>query len=169
MAVIYGTNISDWIDDATKGVTEGKDIIIAMDGGDTIFGLGGDDLIKGGGGADNLYGGQGVDTADYSDSNAGVIVDLDLGTGLGGTAEGDKLYSIENVNGSSYDDTLIGDAGDNVLDGGAGNDQLFGNGGADTLVGGAGDDFLVIDGVGDKVDGGTGIDTIGFNSPQIGV
>jgi Ca2+-binding RTX toxin-like protein len=100
----------------------------------------GDDLLVGSGGGDTMDGGDGIDTADYSASNAAVAVNLALGTGLGGTAEGDKLISIENVTGSAFDDKLTGDAGNNVLNGGAGNDTLIGGAGADTLIGGDGND-----------------------------
>ena len=46
---------------------------------------------------------------DYSDSASGVTVNLTTGTGTGGEAEGDTYYSIEEVSGSKFGDTLIGD------------------------------------------------------------
>ena len=67
-----------------------------------------------------MDGGTGFDIASYSDALQGVIVDLASGTGLGGDAEGDTLVKIEGVLGSSFDDILTGDAGDNLLIGGAG-------------------------------------------------
>src|SRR3712207_8296433 len=46
----------------------------------------------------------------------------------------DQLASIEHVIGSAFDDRLWGDAGNNVLDGGAGGaDQMLGGGGSDTV------------------------------------
>ena len=46
----------------------------------------------------------------------------------------DTLSSIENAIGSAFDDTIIGDAGSNVLDGGReGSDQIFGGGDLDTV------------------------------------
>jgi Ca2+-binding RTX toxin-like protein len=103
-------------------------------GNDLIWGSDGNDTLAGGSGADTLSGGKGIDTADYSGSQSAVTVNLSLGTGSGGDAEGDKLTSIENVTGSAHDDTLVGNAGANQLSGGAGMDVLTGNAGADTFV-----------------------------------
>ena len=47
-------------------------------------------------------------------------VNLDADTASGGHAAGDVLDNIENLVGSSHDDTLAGNAGSNVLDGGNG-------------------------------------------------
>lgn len=48
--------------------------------------------------------------------------------------ERDTLTGIENVTGTAYKDTLIGDTGANVLRGGGGKDILTGGGGKDTFV-----------------------------------
>src|SRR3954451_24978246 len=73
-------------------------------GGDTLFGgsnfVADADTLIGGAGADHLDGQQGVDTADYSDSGTGVSVNLVTSIGVGGTAAGDTLVSIEIVSGS---------------------------------------------------------------------
>src|SRR4051794_25485367 len=116
MANVYGHDYAETIN-AFDGVTNGFDTIFGFDGNDIIFGLGGNDEIEGGGGADTINGGSGVDTANYYDSGAGVVVNLESGTGTGGTAQGDTLISIENLTGSAHDDFLIGDAGNNVLRG----------------------------------------------------
>ena len=71
-----------------------------------------------------LDGGGGVDTASYASSGAGVAVSLALGTGIGGDAEGDRLFNIENLTGSNSDDTLEGNAGNNLLVGGLGIDTV---------------------------------------------
>ena len=52
----------------------------------------------------------------------GVNVSLAANTAHGGDAEGDSFTSIENLTGSAFDDTLEGDAGNNVLNGGNGVD-----------------------------------------------
>ncbi|MGH9260719.1 MAG: calcium-binding protein, partial [Acidimicrobiales bacterium] len=51
--------------------------------------------------------------------------------GLQGT---DTLSSIENIEGSTFNDTLTGDANANVIDGGVGNDTVRGGAGADSFV-----------------------------------
>ncbi len=55
---------------------------------------------------------------------------------------GDSRSLIENANGGSGNDTLLGNTANNVLNGGAGND---------TLVGGAGNDTYVVSSGGDQV------------------
>ncbi|MCC0049839.1 MAG: cadherin domain-containing protein, partial [Rhodobiaceae bacterium] len=117
-----------------------NDFLYGDAGANVLRGGDGDDLLVGRGGADELTGGLGTDTADYSTSASAVTVDLFLGQGSGGDAQGDTLSGIENVTGSGGNDTLIGDASGNVLDGGAGNDNLTGGAGADTLTGGTGTD-----------------------------
>ncbi|WP_372022381.1 hypothetical protein P7L70_00555 (plasmid) [Tistrella mobilis] len=119
-------------------------------GTNTLSGLGGDDILRGRGGADRLDGGSGFDTVTYSDSSAGVTVDLATGTAHGGDAQGDILEGIEAIEGSAYSDQLSGDDGINHLSGLAGNDELRGLGGADVLTGGRGADRFVYDSVNDS-------------------
>jgi Ca2+-binding RTX toxin-like protein len=114
MNVVWGTNKTEILDGA-DGATGGADLILGLDGNDDLYGLGGDDLLKGGGGADDLYGGAGFDTADYSDSAVGVRIDLSYGDAKYGSAEGDTLFSIENLTGSQHDDMLLGDNGANTF------------------------------------------------------
>ena len=168
MAIVKGTGNGETIN-AADGVTEGMDVIYGYGGIDKIYGLGGDDTLKGGGGADELHGGAGNDTASYSDSYTGVEVSLLVGAGSGGTAQGDTLFSIENLTGSDYNDTLQGAGNDNILSGGKGNDILKGAGGSDTLWGGEGNDYINSDGVGDKIDGGSGIDGVNFSTADTGI
>ncbi|WP_371998864.1 hypothetical protein P7L68_02580 (plasmid) [Tistrella mobilis] len=112
------------------------------DGGANHFiGFAGDDTLRGRGGADILDGHDGIDVATYSTSTTGVHIDLALGQGFGGEAEGDRLISIEIVNGSMHDDTLEGGADDDTLRGFDGNDILRGRGGADVLDGRTGSDI----------------------------
>lgn len=116
-------------------------------GNDRLFGSTGPNVFIGGAGADQIVGDAGSDTSSYADSTAGVTVDLVTGTGRGGDAEGDMLFSIENLIGSRFDDRLVGDAGANSLSGGDGNDLLSGGAGNDILDGGAGKDVAVFNGV----------------------
>ena len=118
-------------------------------GDDELHGADGDDKFYGGAGKDKLYG-NGTDGAEgdyavYSDSPAGVKVNLDTGNGEDGDAEGDWMVDIENLEGSAHDDTLTGNNLSNRLDGGGGNDTLTGLGGGDILTGGAGDDTFIFD------------------------
>ncbi|WP_283206757.1 beta strand repeat-containing protein, partial [Methylobacterium iners] len=109
---------------------------------DTLYGLAGSDTLEGRAGADHIVGGEGLDTASYSLSEAGVSVDLRSKAGQLGDAEGDTLYGVENLKGSTFDDYLTGDDWANVLSGLAGNDLLSGEGGDDALIGSTGDDAI---------------------------
>jgi Ca2+-binding RTX toxin-like protein len=154
--------------DHTFWGTSGNDVMsnskVSGPSNDTLHGLAGNDVLNGGPGADILDGGTGNDTATYEGSKAGVSVNLTTGATHGGDAQGDRLYSIENLTGSSRSDSLIGDAGANILKGGAGHDFLSGMGGADTLIGGSGNDRLS-GGLGnDTLTGGPGNDIFVFNT-----
>ncbi len=122
---------------------------------DTLIGNDGANRLAGGPGGDRLLGGAGQDTADYSGSDAAVVVSLVAGAvNTGGHAEGDVLIDIEDLTGSEFDDNLYGNAGDNRLEGGRGHDYLFGDAGADVFVGGPGADTM---------DGGTGNNTVDYS------
>ncbi|MBW8727467.1 MAG: hemolysin [Inquilinus limosus] len=129
-------------------------------GDDIIVGGGGNDVLIGGRGADNLDGGTGIDTAYYSNSAAGVTVNLTTNINTGGDASGDSIAGVENVAGSSFNDSLTGDFQENVLSGLAGNDVLSGLSGNDILIGGTGADVL---------NGGAGLDVASYESSAAGV
>ena len=127
----------------------GNDYLRGNAGDDYLDGGFGADILRGGAGADILYGGAGTDVADYTTSGGAVGVTVNLHTNIntGGDAQGDTLFFIDRVNGSSRADNITGNdnvnylrgfAQDDVLIGGAGNDYLQGDAGADTLDGGAG-------------------------------
>jgi serralysin len=117
---------------------QGQDWLLGGAGADELHGDADADLLKGGSGGDLLDGGDWVDTASYLESPSGVTVKLATGAGSGGDAEGDTLTSVENLQGSNFDDELGGDGLSNRLDGGSGDDTLKGGGGADVLIGGDG-------------------------------
>ncbi len=73
-----------------------------------------------------------------------------------GIAAGDVFVGIEDLSGSGFGDTLLGDAAANRLLGEAGTDYLDGRGGADSLEGGTGNDTLVGGAGADALDGGVG-------------
>ncbi|SDK59559.1 FecR family protein [Maridesulfovibrio ferrireducens] len=129
----------------------GKDILTGDDGNDILYGGTEDDKLYGEEGADSLYGGTGkdilngglgndyldggtssddVDFASYSDALASVSVDLSTHTATGADGH-DTLVNIEGVIGSSHDDVLTGDDGDNRFEGLLGNDVINGGDGSD--------------------------------------
>ena len=67
---------------------------------------------------------------------------------------------LTTINGTNNNDSLIGDAEGNDIQGLAGNDQLQGNGGNDSLSGGADHDFLRGGDGDDTLNGGTGNDSL---------
>ncbi|WP_372095064.1 hypothetical protein [Tistrella mobilis] len=116
------------------------DSLVGNSSANRLRGLGGNDVLTGGAGADVLDGGAGSDRARYAGSNAAVSIDLASGDVSGGHAAGDRLISVENLEGSAYGDNLRGNNGSNELFGGAGDDLLNGRAGADRLDGGSGRD-----------------------------
>ncbi|OWY31162.1 hemolysin D [Herbaspirillum robiniae] len=91
-----------------------------------VTGGSGNDTFYASAAANNFYGGAGSDTVSYARSNdgQGVTVDLVAKVGTGGFAAGDKYDSIENVTGTSNNDTFIASADANTFDGGAGSDTV---------------------------------------------
>ncbi|WP_431285045.1 Calx-beta domain-containing protein [Humitalea sp. 24SJ18S-53] len=120
----------------------------------------GDDTLTGGAGGDVLDGGAGSDIASYVDSATGVKASLSALAGDTGDAAGDKYISIENLEGSSFNDWLTGDGQNNNLYGLSGDDRLEGGAGDDTLYGGAG---------ADKLDGGSGRDVASYETSELGI
>jgi len=138
----------------------GEDSLYGGAGGDSLYGGDGNDLMQGGAGSDRMEGGAGIDSIDYSDSTAGVNVNLASGAGSGGMAAGDTLVAVENIFGSIYNDSLYGSTAGNVLSGGLGNDYVEAGTGDDTLAGGAGRDTLY---------GGEGMDFLDYRESNAAV
>jgi Ca2+-binding RTX toxin-like protein len=111
---------------------------------DLIVGDSGNNLLDGRGGNDTIDGGDGIDTIEFNQATQGIHVDLGRGLVLndGQSQVRDPLAplaqtlvrNIENVNGSSHDDLIIGDSNNNELQGLRGNDTLMGGEGIDTAV-----------------------------------
>ncbi|TXC71208.1 hypothetical protein FSB78_09785 [Sphingomonas ginsenosidivorax] len=155
--ILYGNQDNDTLDGGA-----GDDQLYGGQGDDSLSGGAGNDVLEGGKGINVIAGGDGVDVAGYANAAAGVTVSLLLqgqaqATGGAGT---DTLSGIEYLLGSSFGDTLTGDAGANILFGANGNDTLNGGFGMDTLVGGEGDDMLFGNQDGDALLGGFGNDTL---------
>jgi len=157
----------------------------------TLSGGGGDDTLAGGAGADSLNGdngndvivqdltlfpdmiagGGGIDTVDYSSGGVWGSVVANLASGrvvkrMNGNTAVDTLSGIENLIGTSLNDSITGDLGSNILTGGDGNDTLTGGGGTDSLLGGEGDDVFMQDTspFGDVINGGNGADAVDYSS-----
>jgi hypothetical protein len=168
------------------------DDLSGQDGSDTLLGGGGADKVDGGSGTDFLDGGPGADTINAGEDGDTIAVPVD-GDVISGGPGADRIAfgpnndritldglandgtpgqganlsgDVENIAAGPGNDTVIGSAAANTLDGGAGDDELRGGGGLDTLLGGPGDDDIhARDGLKDSVDCGPGggsatVDTI---------
>jgi Ca2+-binding RTX toxin-like protein len=113
-----------------------------------------DNVFQVGFGSATLDGAGGIDTLDFSAMTERANVDLALGTG-GSTNNARTIHlalaGFENLVGTRFNDSLVGDAGANRIEAGAGKDVLRGGLGGDTLVGGDGDDQYYVDDAGDLV------------------
>lgn len=146
----------------------GSDVLEGDGGNDRLFGGSGNDRLDGGHGSDYVDGGRGDDpmvsggpgnfdvvvgntgidridggpgehdVASYATSTVPITVDLRTGRMEGEVTE--RLTGIEDVLGGTGNDTLIGDAAPNRLDGGPGDDRLQAVGPGDAAFGGPGSD-----------------------------
>jgi hypothetical protein len=104
-----------------------------VSGNFTLTGTSAPEVLASGEGADTINGGTGGgDTIDYSNSDAGVNVNIGTNAVSGGFATGDVISNFENILGSDLGDTLTGSSGDNLIMGGAGADSIVGGAGIDT-------------------------------------
>ena len=136
------------------------DSLSGGEGDDSLNGNDGNDFLVGGAGGDILDGGLGRDTASYSNSDAGVDIDLALNTASGGDATSDTISGIENVIGSEFSDFLDGSTDHNRIDGLDGNDEITVGDGVDILNGGADNDKLYGGNYGDHLLGEDGNDKL---------
>lgn len=154
--VIWGDDSDNWIE-----ANDGADEIHGMGGNDCLstFEMNEPDVIDGGEGIDAFTGHLACALEPPASlpipapfPGSGMRVDLAEGsvTRFGSDSPPSQLIGIENVYGSSVNDTLLGDDGPNDLYGLDGNDELQGRGGDDTLDGGNNTD---------TVDGGDGNDS----------
>jgi Ca2+-binding RTX toxin-like protein len=122
--------------------------------GDEVAGSLGIDTLSGGpGNFDFVHGDYGYDRMDGGPGNDDIAsFATDVAAGRSGgvkaslakhRAKGDghdRLFRFESLEGSAFDDILVGNHQANVIDGGAGKDVIRGGGGKDQLVGGQGSD-----------------------------
>jgi Ca2+-binding RTX toxin-like protein len=136
------------------------DALIGQQGNDNLIGGSGDDILLGQAGNDRLEGGDGFDLASFFTAPAGVTANLTTGVATGDG--NDTLVTVEDVEGSLFNDNLTGDAaenffagnlGDDVLNGGDANDQslyifapaaVTADLAAGTVTGGDGNDVLTL-------------------------
>lgn len=153
----------------TYGGTLGTDYIFGSASADRLSGGAGDDgldggagndWLNGGAGRDHIEGGAGRDTASYAGASGAVVARLYNGLLGEGDAAGDRYVSVENLEGSSFNDHLYGDDTGNTLWGRDGVDALFGLRGNDVLQGGKGADMLF---------GDQGSDTASYADSAAGV
>lgn len=128
--IIYGGAGNDYINGGSSYYDE-----------DQLYGEGGNDYIIASYGDNFVDGGNDSDTISYFGMDKSVYVDLSLNVGRHGYYNNyyntwdyeDTLNNIENVVGTSWNDTILGNSSNNTISGGAGNDSLNGGSGIDTL------------------------------------
>jgi Ca2+-binding RTX toxin-like protein len=151
------------------------EVIDGGSGTDTLYGGGGDDVIiirNSEAVVDVMFGGEGRDTLQVAATSGPVTLrnlvfpDIEVFIGNGGIINGDTTANVfdfstfETVTGvsefrlQSGNDSFVGSALGEVIDGGAGNDTLYGGGGDDVIV------ILNAEAASDVMFGGAGIDTI---------
>uniref|UniRef100_A0A7C3VF21 Calx-beta domain-containing protein n=1 Tax=Planktothricoides sp. SpSt-374 TaxID=2282167 RepID=A0A7C3VF21_9CYAN len=149
---VRGSNFNDTIDGDS-----GDNILDGAAGNDSVAGGAGNDILAGGTGNNTIDGGDGNDWVDYLSSLSNVSVNLETGTASDiEQTLSDTLTSIENVRGSTFGDTILGNSGDNILEGG---------GGADSLQAGLGNDLYRLNSSnagGSQINDAGGTDTLNF-------
>jgi Ca2+-binding RTX toxin-like protein len=180
-------------DDLTGGETE--DALIDGAGNDTVDAAGGDDAVPNNGGADQLNagagddlfisnavcdgdsldGGPGSDNANWANFNAAIAIDMATGrAGLVGSGRRPecpseplltRLDGLEDTEGTSLGDVMIGDAGSNQLLGRQGPDEYFAGAGDDSILANSGTPVPDPDPV---IDCGEGFDTAQIDFPENG-
>ncbi len=156
----------------------GSDVLFGGKGEDKLFGENGNDWLVGESGADRLDGGAGRDGVSYINNKSDIRASLDKSIGGTGEARGDIFISIENLEGSNFNDMIAGNAGrndiwglagDDTIYGRDGNDNLYGGDGTDSLFGEGGDDWLLPGTGNDILDGGDGVDGVSYYLSSAGV
>lgn len=134
-------------------------------GSDTLWGGDGNDWIYGDFSDTNIDGGDGLNTIDFSDMDATHSLTITFSqssiTILDGTASNSaNITNFINAVGGLGNDTLVGDAQNNTLNG---------NNGADNYQAGAGNDIIIVDEADKNINGGADGDTIDFNHFSLGI
>jgi RTX calcium-binding nonapeptide repeat (4 copies) len=167
---------------------DGADGVFGFLGNDQVYGEGGNDRLRGGEGndledggagdddigfrdvntvgdpdpgADTLLGGDGIDLLRLDGHAGAMAISLDGQPNDGMPGEGDNVGSdIENILGTSGNDSFNGSPGPDGFDGAGGSDDIHGAGGNDNLTGNGGDDSVFGDAGNDQVEGSYGTDSV---------
>jgi Ca2+-binding RTX toxin-like protein len=145
-AVGHGSDVLIGIDGAVG--SNFSDLLIGNAAGNGLFGQAGDDIIRAGGsgrlargtadvlsgdqGDDMLGGGAGQDLVTYGRILGAVTVNLAAGVATG--HGDDRLLGAEALQGSRFGDTLIGGSTADLIIGNLGDDVIDGAGGRDTVI-----------------------------------
>jgi Ca2+-binding RTX toxin-like protein len=148
------------------GTSAGDTLAVAVGGDSTLLqGLGGNDSLTGGKGADTLDGGTGSDSLVGGNGSDTYIVDSakDVIVDIGGSDDRIQASISIDLNAAAYAGiehvTLTGTGAlnatgtdlTNLLIGNAGNNILDGKGSDDQLAGGAGNDTYIVDSLDDQI------------------
>ena len=108
--------------DAISGVevlegSEYADLLTAAGAGTTVYGRGGDDVLISSGSGGEFGGGTGRDVVRFAGATPAVRVSLDTAEPQNTLGAGTvRLFGVEGVDGSQFDDVLIGSRNDSVRD-----------------------------------------------------
>lgn len=133
----FGPTIDATFENVLGG--SGDDVLRGNAGANRLDGGGGDDLLDGRFGPDDLVGSEGFDIVDYSDRADGVLIIPGLTTISGNDDDGLPIardwvhQDVEGAFGGDGDDVFIGNAADNLFNGGYGADEFTGFGGFDLV------------------------------------
>ncbi len=147
----------------------GHDLLFGRGGDDVMIGGEGDDFLRGSDGADTMDGGNGWDRVSsfVPSPTAGISFDLNIQGVAQDTGQGmDILIGIEHASGTTLNDTLTGNGGDNWLWDGSDGDPAVAASGDDVINAGGGNDLVEVGNGNDVVSGGTGVDTLSFLGGQ---
>ncbi|NVO29290.1 hypothetical protein HJ526_17860 [Donghicola sp. C2-DW-16] len=172
MQSLYGANLTTRTDDTVYfGDGDGTYDLAYQYAADNMKVDGGDDVMR-----DvilTIWDAGGQDLIDASDLSTRVLIDLrpgkfstigevqnNIGLAAAVRVDGEVVNYIEDAEGGSARDRLVGNNGDNVLSGNDGNDVLKGLSGDDELYGDAGRDILRGGKGADTLNGGEGRDVL---------
>jgi len=110
---------------------------------DILTGDDNNNVIMGNRGHDTIDCRGGVDTVSYRELYTSIRALMnETSVSVNGISEVDRIANCENINGTDYNDTIVGDDNNNILWGWGGNDQFLTRGGNDTVYGGDGIDVI---------------------------